>query len=75
MSAVSVTMATLVRTFLRTLLAGLLPANDSLAKCWWDSARHSNSAALGVGEVRTFGDLKFRDQIKVKGSNFILLDL
>ena len=40
-----------LNTFLSTLLAGLLPARDSRAKCWWDSARHSNSAALRETEV------------------------
>ena len=29
-----------------TALAGLLPANDSFDKCWWLSAKHSNSANL-----------------------------
>ena len=33
-------------TLWRTALAGLLPANDSLLRCWWLSARHSTSANL-----------------------------
>ena len=28
-------------TLCRTAFAGLLPARDSLERCWWDSARHS----------------------------------
>lgn len=32
------------KTLCRTAFAGLLPARDSLLRCWCDSARHSTSA-------------------------------
>lgn len=34
-----------------TALAGLLPASDSLDRCWWLSARHSTSAKRALRAI------------------------
>lgn len=38
-------------TLCNTALAGLLPASDSLLRCWWDSARHSTSAKRAFNDM------------------------
>ena len=51
------------RTLWRTALAGLLPDRDSLDKCWWLSARHSNSENL-CKRVR-LGNFFIKDNVEI----------